>query len=51
MKEAPKNNADRQYRHNNDHLDASAGVDGIEVFYEQCIANGVMIIKPITATQ
>jgi len=27
-KEAPKNDVDRQHRRNNDHLDASAGVDG-----------------------
>jgi hypothetical protein len=37
LKEAPKTDADRQHRRNNDHLDASAGVDGIEVFYEQCV--------------
>ena len=30
LKEAPKNEADRQHRRDNDHLDASAGVDGIE---------------------
>lgn len=51
LKKAPKNDADRQHRRNNDHLDASAGVDGIEVLYEQCVANGVTIIKPITATE
>src|SRR4051812_13588014 len=51
LKEAPKNDADRQHRRDNDHLDASAGVDGIEAFYEQCVANGVTIIKPITATE
>ena len=51
LKEAPKNNADRKHRRNNEHLDASAGVDGIEAFYEQCVANGVTIIKPITATE
>ena len=51
LKEASKNDADRQHRRNNDHLDASAGVDGIEAFYEQCVANGVTIIKPITATE
>ena len=51
MKEAPKNDADRQHRRNNDHLDASAGVDGVEAFYEQCVANGVTLIKPITATE
>ena len=51
LKEAPKTDADREYRRNNDHLDAAAGVDGIEVFYEQCVANGVKIIKPIEATE
>ena len=49
LKEAPKSDADRQHRRNNDHLDVSAGVDGVEAFYEQCVANGVTIIKPITA--
>ena len=51
LKEAPKNDADREHRRNNDHLDASAGVDGVEAFYEQCVANGVTIIKPLTATE
>jgi len=30
LKEAPRNHADRQYRRDNEHLDAAAGVDGIE---------------------
>jgi uncharacterized glyoxalase superfamily protein PhnB len=51
LKEAPKNDADRQHKRNNDHLDASVGVDGIESFYEQCVANGVTIIKQITTTE
>ena len=51
LKEAPKNDADRQHKRDNDHLDASAGVDGVEAFYERCVANGVTIIKPITATE
>ena len=50
LKEAPKNLAERQWRRENEHLDASAGVDGIEAFYEQCVANGVTIIKPLAAT-
>ena len=50
LKEAPKNDADREHRRNNDHLDASAGVDGIEAFYEQCVANGVTILKPLAVT-
>jgi catechol 2,3-dioxygenase-like lactoylglutathione lyase family enzyme len=50
LKEAPKNPAERQWRRDNEHLDASAGVDGIEVFHDQCVANGVTIIKPLMAT-
>jgi len=38
LKEAPKNQAERRHRRDNEYLDASAGVDGIEVFYEQCVA-------------
>ena len=48
---APKNDAERQHRRDNDHFDASAGVDGVEAFYEQCVANGVTIIKSITASE
>ena len=50
LKEAPKNEAERKWRRANAHLDAAAGVDGIEVFYEQCIASGVSIIKPLAPT-
>ena len=50
LKEAPKNPAERRHRRDNEHLDASAGVDGIEAFYERCIANGATIFKPLTAT-
>lgn len=50
LKEAPKNQAERRWRRDNEHLDASAGVDGIEAFYEQCIGNGVTILKPLTPT-
>lgn len=48
LKEAPKNNDERRHRRANEHLDAAAGVDGIETFYAQCSANGAMIIKPLT---
>ena len=51
LKQAPKNQSERRYRRDNEHLDASAGVDGIEAFYEQCIANGVAILKPLTDTE
>ena len=50
MKESPNNQAQRQWRRDNEHLAAAAGVDGIEAFYEQCVANGVTIIKPLAAT-
>ena len=50
LKEAPKNEAERQHRRANEHLDAAAGVDGIEAFYERCVANGATIIKPLAAT-
>ena len=45
LKEAPKNQAEREWRRDNGHLDAAAGVEGIEAFHEQCIANRVTIIK------
>jgi catechol 2,3-dioxygenase-like lactoylglutathione lyase family enzyme len=50
LKEAPKNRAERQHRREHEHLDAAAGVDGIEVFYERCVANGATILRPLTAT-
>jgi catechol 2,3-dioxygenase-like lactoylglutathione lyase family enzyme len=50
LKEAPKAQAEREHRRNNEHLDAAAGVDGIEAFYKQCIANDATIIRPLTAT-
>ena len=50
LKEAPRNEAERQHRRENEQLDAAAGVDGIEAFYELCIAQGVTILKPLMAT-
>ena len=50
LKEAPKNDDERRHRRTNEHLDAAAGVDGIEAFYAQCTANGATIIKPLAAT-
>jgi catechol 2,3-dioxygenase-like lactoylglutathione lyase family enzyme len=50
LKESPKTGADRQYRREHEHLDAAAGVDGIETFYEQCVSNGVAILRPLTPT-
>ena len=50
LKEAPKNPDERQWRRDHEHLDAAAGVDGIEAFYQQCVANGVTVIKPLADT-
>jgi catechol 2,3-dioxygenase-like lactoylglutathione lyase family enzyme len=50
LKEAPKNQAERRHRRDHEHLDAAAGVDGIEAFYEQCVTNGAAILKPLTRT-
>ena len=50
FKQAPKNLAERQHRRDNEHLDASAGVEGIEAFYTICLANGAKILKPLTST-
>jgi catechol 2,3-dioxygenase-like lactoylglutathione lyase family enzyme len=50
LKEAPKNGSKRQHRRAHEHLDAAAGVDGIEAFYAQCVSNGVTILRPLAAT-
>lgn len=50
LKEAPKNPEERRHRRDNEHLDAAAGVDGIEALHERCLANGITIIKPLAAT-
>ena len=51
LKEAPKNPSERQYRREHEHLDAAAGVDGIDAFYEQCLVTGVPILIPLTRTE
>lgn len=51
LKTASKNDADRQWRRDHEHLDAAAGVDGVEAFHDRCVANGVTIIKPLAATE
>ena len=50
LKEGPTNPDDRRYRRENEHLDAAAGVDGIEAFFRHCVANGVTILKPLAPT-
>ncbi|MEO8202013.1 MAG: VOC family protein, partial [Gemmatimonadota bacterium] len=51
LKEAPRHDQGRQHLRENEHLDAAAGVDGIEAFYLRCAANGVTILKPLAATE
>jgi uncharacterized glyoxalase superfamily protein PhnB len=51
LKEAPKDGPERLHRREHEHLDAAAGVDGIEAFYARCVANGAQIIKPLAATE
>jgi catechol 2,3-dioxygenase-like lactoylglutathione lyase family enzyme len=50
LKEARKHGPERRYRRANEHLDAAAGVDGIEAFYAQCTASGATILKPLAPT-
>ena len=51
LKKAPKDPDERRHFRDNEHLDAAAGVDGIEAFFNQCVANGVTILKPLAATE
>jgi catechol 2,3-dioxygenase-like lactoylglutathione lyase family enzyme len=51
LKRAPKHQAERAHRRANEHLDAAAGVAGIEAFYARCVANGVTILKPLQPTE
>ena len=51
LKEAPKHGPERRHRRENEHLDAAAGVDGIEAFYAECARKGVAILKPLAATE
>jgi catechol 2,3-dioxygenase-like lactoylglutathione lyase family enzyme len=50
LKEAPKNPDARRRRRENEHLDAAAGVDGIEAFFNRCVANDVTILRPLAPT-
>ena len=50
LKEAPKNPVERRHRREHEHLDAAAGVNGIEAFYDMCIVRGVSILRPLAPT-
>ena len=51
LKEAPKHAGDREFRRANEHLDAAAGVTGVEAFYERCVANGAVIRRELQPTE
>jgi catechol 2,3-dioxygenase-like lactoylglutathione lyase family enzyme len=53
LKEPPKDQDqdEHRYRRDNEHLDAAAGVDGIEAFFRRCVANGVTILRPLAPTE
>ena len=51
LKAAPRHDAERRFRRENEHLDAAAGVDGIEAFYAQCTANGITVVRPLAPTE
>ena len=52
LKQAPGSGAaERQWRRGHAHLDAAAGVDGIEGFYARCVESGAAILKPLAATE
>lgn len=58
LKEAPTHTpghedahaAGRRFRRAQEHLDAAAGVDGIDAFYAACVAAGVRVLRPLAAT-
>lgn len=50
LKEAPRSDGERQHRREREHLDAAAGVDGIEAFFAECVAQGAIILKPLATT-
>lgn len=51
LKMPPKDEAPRAFRRGHDHLDAAAGVDGIEAFYARCRENGVPIARALADTE
>ena len=51
LKESPKFQPERQFRRENEHLDAAAGVAGIEAFYDRCVANDAKILRPLAPTE
>jgi catechol 2,3-dioxygenase-like lactoylglutathione lyase family enzyme len=51
LKHAHIDAGERAKRHAEEHLDAAAGVNGIEAFYDKCLKNGVTIHKSLASTE
>lgn len=47
LKCAPKTVADRTHRKQNEHLDASIGVQGVDALFEELKTRGAYIIRPL----
>ena len=50
LKRPPRDARGQDRKRESEHLDAAAGVDGIELFYEQCVVKGAKILRPLTST-
>ena len=50
LKCAPKTAEDRANRHQHEHLDVYAGVNGVDALYAACEAKGAKILKPLAPT-
>jgi catechol 2,3-dioxygenase-like lactoylglutathione lyase family enzyme len=50
LKCAPKAVEDRAHRHQHEHLDIYAAVDGVDAFYQVCRDKGATILKPLGPT-
>ena len=47
LKCAPKDGSDRVHRKENEHLDASIGVEGIENLFDELKSKGALIVRPL----
>lgn len=50
LKMPPQGLRDERRPRDKEHLAATAGVDGIEAFYSECVASGASILRPLART-
>ena len=50
LKEAPGDEREPRRHRGREHLDAAAGVDGIEAYFAECVAGGATVVKPLAPT-